>query len=141
MGAEALCRGARTVLGIEKSGAACRTIAQNWQSVVQPQQTYDVIKGDVVAQLSKLAGWQFHHIYFDPPYQSRLYRPVITAIAQHHLVASDGELAVEHEERHWQAIAVPGLTLRAQKRYGRTCLTFYRVTDDACFPVAEASKD
>lgn len=131
MGAEALSRGARTVVGIEKAGIACRTIAQNWQQIAQSDQSYTVIRGDVLTRLPKLAGQQFHHIYFDPPYQSDLYDPVLTAIAQHHLLFPEGELAIEHEASAWDAMVVPGLVLRTQKRYGRTCLSFYTPTEDA----------
>lgn len=128
MGAEALCRGAETVVGVEKAGIACRTIQQNWQQVAQPNQTYQVIRGDVLSWLPRLAGQPFHHIYFDPPYQSGLYQPVLTAISQHQLLAQTGELAVEHETEGWEAIALPTLTLRTQKKYGRTSLSFYQRT-------------
>ena len=131
MGAEALCRGAASVLGIEKSGVACRTIEQNWQQVAQPHQSYRVIRGDVLIWLPKLAGQQFQHVYFDPPYQSDLYQPVINAIAQHHLLLPAGELAVEHESKTWQTVTVAGLSLRTQKWYGRTCLTFYTSISNA----------
>ena len=129
MGAEALCRGAATVTGIEKAGIACRTIQQNWQQVAHAEQRFTVIRGDVVTRLSLLKGQTFHHIYFDPPYDAGLYNSVLKAIAQHHLLAPDGELAVEHDD-HWMAIALPTLTLRTQKRYGRTRLSFYTITGD-----------
>ncbi|MEM9002739.1 MAG: 16S rRNA (guanine(966)-N(2))-methyltransferase RsmD [Cyanobacteria bacterium P01_F01_bin.86] len=125
MGAEALCRGAVSVVGIEKAGMACRTIEQNWQQVAHSHQTYRVIRGDVLVWLPKLAGQQFQRIYFDPPYHSDLYQPVIRTIAQHHLLSLNGELAVEHDVDAWQAIEVPGLNICGQKRYSRTCLTFY----------------
>ncbi|NER78905.1 MAG: 16S rRNA (guanine(966)-N(2))-methyltransferase RsmD [Leptolyngbya sp. SIO1D8] len=125
MGAEALCRGAASVTGIEKVGIACRTIRHNWQQVAQSHQTYSVIRGDVLTWLPKLAGQQFQHIYFDPPYCSDLYQPVITAIAQHQLLSPGGELAVEHDAKEWEAVSVPGLNIRSQKHYSRTCLTFY----------------
>lgn len=142
MGAEALCRGAALVIGIEKSSMACRTIRQNWQQVAQPHQTYRVIQGDVLAWLPKLADQQFEHIYFDPPYQSDLYQTVIQAIAQYQLLSLRGELAVEHEEKNWRAIDVPGLGLRSQKRYGRTCLSFYTLATEATeLNLAPASQD
>lgn len=130
MGAEALCRGAAAVLGIEKSGMACRTITQNWQQIAQPPQTFQVVRGDVLVWLPKLVGQQFHHIYFDPPYQSQLYGPVLRAIAQHQLLKPKGELAVEHDPHTWQADSVSGLTLQTQRKYGRTCLTFYTTDYD-----------
>ena len=128
MGAEALCRGAASVVGIEKAGIACRTIERNWQQVAKPDQSYRIIRGDVLMRLPKLAGQTFHHIYFDPPYHSELYDSVITAIAQSQLLAPNGELAIEHDDGGWKAIAVPGLILKTQKRYGRTCLSFYTPT-------------
>ncbi|KAM3097996.1 16S rRNA (guanine(966)-N(2))-methyltransferase RsmD [Phormidesmis sp. 146-35] len=124
MGAEALCRGAKLVIGIEQSSRACTVIEQNWQQVVKPDQTFQVIRGDVVKRLSSLTGQPFDRIYFDPPYTSDLYEPVLEAIAHHQLLSPAGELAVEH---------IPSLTLEVsnleicrQKRYGNTALTFYR---------------
>ncbi len=131
MGAEALCRGAAIVIGIEKAGMACRIIERNWQQVASSDQSYTVMRADVKSQLPKLTGQQFHHIYFDPPYQGDLYEVVIRAIADHGLLAADGELAVEHEVDGWEAITVPGLWLKAQKHYGRTCLSFYTPIQDA----------
>lgn len=67
MGAEALCREAAVVYGIEQAGEACRIIRQNWQSVARPAQTFQVLRGDVVKRLAKLQSQSFDRIYFDPP--------------------------------------------------------------------------
>lgn len=148
MGAEALCRGAAEVIGIEQSAKACAVIEQNWRQVAQPGQTFRVIQGDVVQRLATLAGQSFDRIYFDPPYASDLYPPVIRAIAQYNLLAPDGEFAVEHGAAPTQrrsrkaaepdpddlavAIAnlistVPTLGICRQKQYGNTGLTFLTV--------------
>jgi 16S rRNA (guanine966-N2)-methyltransferase len=126
MGAEALCRGASQVIGIEKSGRACRVIQANWQKVAQPHQRVQVICGDVVKCLPTLAGQVFDLIYFDPPYESGLYQPVLAAIARHHLLHPQGSLAVEHTPKAWTATPVAGLWLERQKQYSHTQLTFYR---------------
>jgi 16S rRNA (guanine(966)-N(2))-methyltransferase RsmD len=127
MGAEALCRGAAIVVGIEQSPRACTVIEQNWQQVVKPEQTYQLLRGDVMKRLEKLSGQQFDHIYFDPPYASELYVPVLNAIATLKLLAPDGELAVEHRPKLVLPDVVPHLSLTAvrQKRYGSAALTFY----------------
>src|SRR5512147_649239 len=70
MGAEALCRGAAEVVGIEQSGDAYAVVRENWQRVAQPNQTIRLFKGDVVKQLSRLKHQPFDLIYFDPPYTS-----------------------------------------------------------------------
>lgn len=129
MGAEALCRGASVVVGIEQSGRACGIIRDNWQTVAKPDQTFQVIQGDVVKRLPLLAGQEFDHIYVDPPYASDVYDPIIQAIAHFHLLASDGELAVEHDPQRQfpeEIIADDGdrLVICRQKLYGGTALTF-----------------
>lgn len=125
IGAEALCRGATRVVGIEKWVKACAVIEQNWQQVAQPGQEYQVLQGDVVARLKTLAGQQFDRIYFDPPYASNLYQPVMEAIAYYHLLAEDGELAVEHSPNQLTPPLIPSLEICRQKVYGNSALTFY----------------
>ena len=99
MGAEALCRGAASVVGIEKSARACCIIRENWENLATESQHIQIMRGDVVQRLKSLAGKQFSHIYFDPPYQSKLYQPVLEAIAHYNLLAADGELAVEYNPK------------------------------------------
>jgi len=125
MGAEALCRGAALVLGIEQSGRACAVIQQNWQRIAQPEQTFEVLRGDVLQRLNRLSGRQFDRIYFDPPYASNLYQPVLEAIALHQLLAPAGELAVEHNPSIWLAEPLPTLEICRHKSYGNTSVTFY----------------
>jgi 16S rRNA (guanine966-N2)-methyltransferase len=126
MGAEALCRGASLVIGIEQSGRACAIIQENWQRVAQPNQSFQIIRGDVQHKIRTLAGQQFDRIYFDPPYASDLYEPVLEAIAHHHLLAENGEIAVEHDPERSAIVLSPSLEIRQQKRYGNTALTFYQ---------------
>jgi 16S rRNA (guanine(966)-N(2))-methyltransferase RsmD len=126
MGAEALCRGASLVVGIEKWGKACTIIQQNWEQVAKPEQEFQVVQGDVVGRVKTLAGQQFDHIYFDPPYASKLYQPVIEAIAQYQLLAEDGELAVEHSPNNFTPPLFSTLEICRQKVYGNSALTFYR---------------
>ena len=126
MGAEALCRGASLVVGIEKWGKACTIIQQNWEQVAKPEQEFQVVQGDVVGRVKTLVGQQFDHIYFDPPYASNLYQPVIEAIAQYQLLAEDGELAVEHSPNNFTPPLFSTLEICRQKVYGNSALTFYR---------------
>lgn len=130
MGAEALCRRAALVIGIEQSARACTVVRENWQKVARADQTFQIIRGDVVRQLITLAGQSFDRIYFDPPYTSDLYQPVITLIAQQHILAPNGELAVEHSRDRLDRSIPASLQICRQKVYGSTCLTFYRHTDD-----------
>ena len=125
MGAEALCRGAAEVVGIEKAADVYALTRENWQKVAQPDQTISLFKGDVVNQLSRLHGQPFDCIYFDPPYASELYRPVLERIVSLNLLQPTGEIAVEHSPEMWEPGAIAGLDLVRQKHYGTTHLAFY----------------
>lgn len=124
MGAEALSRGAALVVGIEQSAPACALIRQNWQSIARPNQEFRIWRGDVRLQLSRLHGQTFDRIYFDPPYTSELYEPVLDAIATYKLLSTTGELAVEHDPD--RSLPVPtALAQYRQKIYGNTAVSFY----------------
>jgi 16S rRNA (guanine966-N2)-methyltransferase len=128
MGAEALCRGAAVVIGIEQSGPACRLIAQNWQQIAEAQQRFQVIRGEVCKTLlhlpKPLPASMFDCIYFDPPYASDLYVPVLQAIVRQQILKPTGELAVEFNPTQPPAWAQTGLGLRRVKTYGNTALGF-----------------
>jgi 16S rRNA (guanine966-N2)-methyltransferase len=126
MGAEALCRGASLVVGIEQSGRACEIIQQNWQQVADEEQKFQIIRGDVLQQLPKLGGQIFERIYFDPPYSSGLYESTLNAIALHQLLHPEGEIAVEHNSSSWEALTIDAWEICREKNYGNTTLTFYR---------------
>ncbi|PZO34376.1 MAG: 16S rRNA (guanine(966)-N(2))-methyltransferase RsmD [Shackletoniella antarctica] len=125
MGAEALCRGAAEAVGIENSPDAYKITRENWQQVAQSDQTFSLFKGDVVKQLSRLHGQPFDCIYFDPPYDSELYLPVLERVVSLTLLAPTGEIAVEHRPDAWAAAPIAGLDLVRQKQYGTTHLAFY----------------
>ena len=129
MGAEALCRGAKNVIGIDKSGRACNIIKGNWKQVAQPEQGFQVMQGDVVLKLKALVKQKFDFIYFDPPYSSNLYEPVLGTITKYELLTSNGEMAVEHNPKLWPATSIGDLVIHRQKTYGKTNLTFYKLKE------------
>ncbi len=146
MGAEALCRGASLVIGIEQSPRACAVIQANWERVATADQRFHVLRGAVVKQLKPLVGRSFALIYFDPPYASQLYQPVLTAIDHYHLLTPTAELAVEHRRQprrpdqlvnhsDWQC--PPALQLCRQKNYGGTALSFYQLNLESSNPQPE----
>lgn len=132
MGAEALGRGAAEVTGIEQWGKACQVITENWQRIARADQQFRVIRGDVVQKLPTLQGQVFDLIYFDPPYASDLYLPVLQTLGREQLLAPDGELAMEHAPNCWRGEAwtafleqVKPLEVVREKEYGNTAVTFF----------------
>ncbi|MBD2136538.1 16S rRNA (guanine(966)-N(2))-methyltransferase RsmD [Anabaena sp. FACHB-1237] len=126
MGAEALCRGASLVIGIEKSIHACEIVQENWQKVANHDQQFQILRGNIAQQINKLIGQKFDKIYFDPPYASDLYVPILQAIAQNELLDIEGEIGVEHSHQNWIAPEIANLEVCRQKVYGNTGITFYK---------------
>ena len=129
MGAEALARGVAQVTGIEKSSQACRIIEQNWQKVAQADQPFEVIRGDIKSALKKLMG-PFDLAYFDPPYQAKLYEPVLNSLGTSDLLQSGGAIAAEHHRDDSLSEHYGKLVQVKRKDYGQTSVTFFEVTDD-----------
>ncbi|NES99202.1 MAG: 16S rRNA (guanine(966)-N(2))-methyltransferase RsmD [Sphaerospermopsis sp. SIO1G1] len=128
MGAEALCRGASLVIGIEQSSRACSIIQQNWRQVVKQNQKFQILRGNVLQQIKKLSSQTFDKIYFDPPYASDLYQPVLEAIAHDQILDINGEIAVEHSPS-FTPPTIPIWQIHRQKTYGNTAITFYSHID------------
>ena len=128
MGAEALCREAKLVIGIERSSAACDIIEQNWKKVGSRSQQFQLLRGDIITRLDDLAGQQFDRIYFDPPYAGELYQPVLAMIDRYQILAPLGEIAVEHSPDltiSTLPVDLQTLKLCRHKNYGNTSISFF----------------
>ncbi|MGH9752908.1 MAG: 16S rRNA (guanine(966)-N(2))-methyltransferase RsmD, partial [Blastocatellia bacterium] len=101
IGIEALSRGALHITFIESSLKAARIISENLRNCGVSWEDYKVINRDVIRALKHLATekTQFDIIYFDPPYNSDIYTPVMWLIAKHDLLAEDGVVIVEHRRQ------------------------------------------
>ena len=127
MGAEALGRGATTVVGVEQSKQACQVIRHNWGRIASDRQTFRVIRGDVRRALGGVSREApFDCIYFDPPYAGGLYLSVLEQVDRLELLAEDGELVAEHGRESEDLPEVVGRLRRRDRRsYGNTTLSFY----------------
>jgi 16S rRNA (guanine966-N2)-methyltransferase len=128
MGAEALCRGATTVMGIEHDRRACSIIRQNWQKLAQSHQQCQVLQMDALKGLASLQEQQFDRIYVDPPYASPIYVAVLEAIMIHNLLMPQGELAIESGKNQRLPEKVGHLQNTCIRKYGKTEVAFYRRT-------------
>jgi 16S rRNA (guanine966-N2)-methyltransferase len=123
MGAEALCQGAALVVGVDRTGEACSLIRENWQRLAKPEQRFEVRRLDLPAGLDRLGkGASFDRIYFDPPYASDLYGPVLDRLLQGDLLAADGQIAIEHNPHRPPEIPA-GYSAAPSRVYGSCALT------------------
>jgi 16S rRNA (guanine966-N2)-methyltransferase len=137
LGLEALSRGAQRLLSIERSPAVASVLRQNIVAVGLPGA--EIMVGDARRVLTRLGRDQarFDLIFLDPPYQQRLFIPLVRAIFSEGLLAPEGLLVVEHpadmvsplvEEGASGADEVPVVTggrMTDQRRYGTVALAFF----------------
>lgn len=113
--------GARLVVAVDSSARAIRALTPQAN-----REDFIVMQGHLPGCLRHLQT-AFDLIYFDPPYASGLYGPVLEAILTHRLLAPDGELAVEHHRHVPLPDHVQHLVRVQQRTYGDTVLSFYRL--------------
>ncbi|MBI1750179.1 MAG: 16S rRNA (guanine(966)-N(2))-methyltransferase RsmD [Acidobacteria bacterium] len=101
VGIEALSRGAKRAVLIEKHRAAVALIRKNL-SMLGIEQDAEVLPTDVVKGLAWLAneGTQADFIFLDPPYGDMAeYGKVLEFLGESPLLARGGRVIVEHERR------------------------------------------
>jgi 16S rRNA G966 N2-methylase RsmD len=135
-----LGRGAAIAVAVEQSGRACGVIRHNWHLMTHDRTAQvAVIRSAVLPFLQRLGdrppdpassstsnptpnpccNQPFDLIYFDPPYACGWYDPVLQAIAHAHILAPEGELAVEYSPKYWTPAAiVPSAAIRPSAAIG-----------------------
>jgi 16S rRNA (guanine966-N2)-methyltransferase len=136
IGIEALSRGARHVTFIESSLKVARIISENLRNC-GIREDYRVINRDALRALKNLASEdaRFDIIYFDPPYNSEIYTPVMWLIAKRDLLADDGVVIVEHRRQTPLLPNYDRLRPYRQVTQGESILTFFGV--EAATPGSE----
>ncbi|MGE0128281.1 MAG: 16S rRNA (guanine(966)-N(2))-methyltransferase RsmD [Blastocatellales bacterium] len=132
IGIEALSRGAEQVTFIESSLKAARVISENLRHC-GVKAGYKVINRDAIRAAKYFASenMRFDIIYFDPPYGSDVYSPVMWQIANNDLLAEDGIVIVEHRRQTPLLPNYDRLRLYRQVAQGESLLTFYRVETES----------
>lgn len=127
IGIEALSRGAAHVTFVESSRKAATVISENLRHC-GIRENYKFVARDALTALKHFARdqQQFDIFYFDPPYDSGLYSPVLWQIARGNLLAEDGILIVEHRRQMVLAPNYDDLRPYRELAQSDACLTFYR---------------
>ena len=118
MGLEALSRGFKYVVAVEKNPKVLNVLKQNFENVVKDNLTYRLRLADSLKFVSKLDN-KFNVIYIDPPYFSGIYEKSLEAIKN---IAED-IVIIEHVTD----VNFSGYEVIKQKRYGNKYLTVLKV--------------
>ena len=120
LGIEALSRGARHVVFVDRSNASARVIQRNLDALNLNERSR-VVRSDVRAALRRFAGerMRFDLVLADPPYEAEDLATPLALLVSGGLLAPEATVVVERSRRH-PLPAVEGLVSHGARRYGDT---------------------
>ncbi len=129
VGIEALSRGASHSTFIESSRKALKIIDKNITYCEIPKEQVDILSTDAIIGLKQLTknNCFFDIIYFDPPYQSNIYLPVLKYLGNNNLVKSNSIIIVEHHSKSPLPEIIGVLNCYRVLKQGETQLCFYKI--------------
>lgn len=120
LGIEAISRGAKEVVFVDKNNRSTLLTKENLKMINSDAKVYTV---DYAKALEKVEG-QFDLIFVDPPYGSGFYENVIKLIYERNLLSNDGTIVCEHLATDKFDFSL--FEVYDEKRYGTVVLTYLR---------------
>ena len=127
VGLEALSRGARRVVLVDRSAGAVEAIRANAAAMAALGGDVEVFRQEALTAVSGLSssGHRFDVVFLDPPYESGLYEPLLAAVGEG-LLEEGGVAVAEHFHKRALPETIGGLVRARSVRIGDHRLTFYR---------------
>ena len=119
LGLESLSRGAARCTFVEKDSAAVKALRSNI-AALGAEARAEIRQQDAV----RVAGGPWHLVLLDPPYGSGLGTQALAALVNGNALAPNAIVSLETTPA--EETAVPGLTLEAERRYGKAKITLLR---------------
>lgn len=123
---EALSRGAKRAIMIEKDAEALKYIIENVNSLGYDDRCR-AYKNDVFRAIEILGrkGEKFDIIFMDPPYKDEVCTKVLHSIQKHGLLADNGLIICEHHVFEEMDMEISEFKKVDERKYGKKCITFY----------------
>ncbi len=128
LGIEALSRGAKRAVFVDKGAAAVRIIKKNLARLdfQARAEVYQEEAGRAVKWLGR-RGEEFGLIFIDPPYGSDLAEKSLRKLTESCIVMGKGMVVVEHYRKRIMPAQAGKLRLVRDESYGDTSLSFYEI--------------
>jgi len=124
VGIEALSRGARGAVFVERGRRAVATIKHNLAHTRLSDRAR-VVQSDVFAFLRKEDLEPFDLIYVAPPQYQGLWAKTLRAVDEASLLAPGGLVVAQMHPKEYEELELETLELTDQRKYGSTTLCFY----------------
>jgi len=127
LGLEAISRGSKKAVFVEKDRKAISVLNRNRKTLGYIEQT-EVIPKDVFKALTDLSkrGILFDIIFIDPPYREGYNELALDAVAQAKILQMDGIIIIEHDKNILPSEKIGDLVRFDLRIYGGTGISFYR---------------
>ena len=131
LGIEALSRGAKKTIFVEKGRQALRLIQRNLTQFGLEEQS-EILPKDANRAIGilKQKGESFDLILMDPPYQKGLIQKTLMKLNSHQIYHKDSILVIEHNRREPLSTVMEGWDLIRQRRIGDTLVSFLTPWED-----------
>ncbi len=127
LGLEALSRGARRAIFIDRDINAIKSINKNCKSLGYSERT-EIFRNDAASSLTHLSkdGILFDIIFMDPPYNKGYEMALLSSIGNLNVLHDLGIIVVEHDAKLLLPDKVVNLYCFDRRKYGGTGISFYR---------------
>ena len=125
LGIEALSRGARRALFVDRHREAIATIKKNLHAC-RLENRARVIRWDIESNLDCIRPSEslFDIVFMDPPYHKTLILSALKNIRPPGILSPNCLIVIEHSIQESLPAALPGFKLNDQRRYGKTLVSF-----------------
>lgn len=129
---EALSRGASFALLIESSKNATKIIQNNINHCKISKEHVQIITSDALSFLKKLEknNSLFDIVYFDPPYKSTIYLPILQYLGEASFLSDTSIIIVEHLSKFPLPDIIGQLNCYRKLKQGETELSFYQIAKE-----------
>ena len=123
---EAISRGAKRAVMIEKDGEALKYIIENIDNLGFSDRCR-AYKNDAIRAIEILGrkNEKFDIIFMDPPYQDNVTKKVLKAIDKAHILTEDGLIICEHHLLEDLEDNIASFRKTDERKYNKKILTFY----------------
>lgn len=126
VGIEALSRGARRAVFVERNRQALRVIVENLKMTGLADRA-QVVSSDVFKFLKREFDEKFDIVYIAPPQYEGLWAQTLLALDGRELLANEGLIVAQMHPKEFVALDLKSLQLADQRKYGSTLLCFYTI--------------